>query len=69
MRIPNRNDESVQYILPLMRILHVVNKPPSTKDELRQILEPMSDVVKERLDRLMTIIHECANVTDSESIM
>ena len=64
-----RNDESVQYVLPLMRILQIMKKPPTTQEELRQILEPMSDVVNERLECLMSIIHECADVTDSESIM
>ena len=46
-----------------------MKRPPTTQEELRQILEPMSDVVNERLERLMTIIRECADVTDSESIM
>lgn len=69
MSIDDRNDESVQYVLPLMRILQIVKRPPTTQEELRQILEPMSDIVNERLERLMTIIRECADVTDSESIM
>ena len=57
------------YVLPLMRILQIMKRRPTTQEELRQILEPMSDVVNERLERLMTIIRECADVTDSESIM
>ncbi len=69
MGIYYRNDESVQYVLPLMRILQIMKRRPTTQEELRQILEPMSDVVNERLERLMTIIRECADVTDSESIM
>ena len=69
MSIEDRNDESVQYILPLMRILQIIKRPPTTQQELCQILEPMSDVVNKRLDRLMTIIRECADVRDSESIV
>lgn len=54
-----RKDESVQYVLPLMHILKVVEEEPRDIDALRELLEPMSGVVAERLPRLMTIVEEC----------
>lgn len=49
----------MQYVLPLMHILKVVEEEPRDIDALRELLEPMSGVVAERLPRLMTIVEEC----------
>ena len=54
-----RNDESVQYILPLLNLITVVQIMPTTLAALQAILEPMSHIVRERLDRLFAIVKEC----------
>ena len=59
MSLISRNDESVQYILPLLNLITVVQTIPSTLTELQALLEPMSHIVRERLDRLFTIVQEC----------
>lgn len=64
-RCERRKDESVQYVLPLMHILKVVEEEPRDIDALRLLLEPMSAVVAERLPRLMTIVEECRGNEES----
>lgn len=63
----NRNDESVQYILPLLNLLMVVWKVPTTREELQALLEPMSEIVQQRLDRLYAIVHECVTTPKKET--
>ena len=61
-----RMDESVQFILPLLHILKVVDTQPKTVEELKAALTPMSEIVAQRLDRLMSIVQQCscAQATD-----
>lgn len=57
--VSHRLDESVQYILPLLPLLKVAHAVPTTKAELRRLLEPMSVTVEQRLDHLFAIVEKC----------
>lgn len=62
--VMDRNDESVQYILPLLHILHVVKRKPRTLKELEAILLRPSSVVRDRMDRLFRIVEKCLNASE-----
>ena len=63
--VARENDESVQFILPLIHILNVVEKKPTTVEALAALLSRPSYVVSERLDRLFAIVEKCLNVRQS----
>ena len=62
--VARENDESVQFILPLIHILNVVKKKPTTMEALAAILTRPSYVVSERLDRLFAIVEKCLKADD-----
>ena len=64
-----RLDESVQFILPLLHILRVVDAQPQTVEALQQALTPMSEVVARRIDRLMSIVRQCAGAKATDKNM
>lgn len=54
-----RTDESVQYVLSLTQILRIVKKKPCTLEALQAILVHPSNVVHERMSRLISIVKNC----------
>ena len=64
-----RLDESVQFILPLLHILRVVDTQPQTVEALKLALSPMSEVVAQRIDRLMSIVKQCASAKATDKNM
>ena len=61
-----RNDESTQFVLPLLHIIKVLIWKPKTIKELDTVLTPKSYIVKERLDRLFKIVDKCMHAEDSD---
>ena len=61
-----RNDESTQFVLPLLHIIKVLIMKPKTIKELDTILTPKSYIVKERLDCLFKIVNKCIHAEDSD---
>ena len=67
--VRRRMDESVQFILPLLHILKVVDTQPKTVEELKTALAPMSEIVAHRIDRLMSIVQQCSRVQATDKNM
>ena len=56
-------------IVPLLHILRVVDAQPQTVEALQQALTPMSEVVARRIDRLMSIVRQCAGAKATDKNM
>ena len=67
--LPVLLDESVQFILPLLHILKVVDTQPKTVEELKAALTPMSEIVAQRIDRLMSIVQQCSRAQATDKNM
>ena len=64
-----RNDESTQFVLPLLHIIKVLIWKPKTIKELDTVLTPKSYIVKERLDCLFLFLIKCIHAEDSDTAM
>ena len=49
--------------------LRVVDAQPQTVEALQQALTPMSEVVARRIDRLMSIVRQCAGAKATDKNM